>query len=445
MFVGGFDLQSACAVPDSDDLDEYATLDLLDALVRKSLFVANRSSGRTRYSMLETIRQFAEEQLVAGGEASEIRAAHSRYFAGREADIMALWDSPRQREAYDWFSVEFANLRTAFRWAADQGDLDVAAPIATYVGWLGFGVQTYEPITWAEELIEPARAIDHPRLAFLYVVASWCYTTGRIEAAVGYSEAGQIVLDRSRDALPHGTEAFLGAVYLVLGQPERWAELCRAQLARRRDTHVYIRAFLVCTLSLAGSGGEAMDSADGLIEAAEATGNPHVLAWALFAYGAAFRDADPVGALNALGRGLVVAQDSGNRTNESVLANALAQLEVEHGDTASAFDHLTVAIRNYHNAGDTATIRVPLAILAVLFDRRGLYEPAATIAGFALSPLAAAGVPQITTAITHLRDVLGEATYESLARKGEMMTTAAMATYAYDHIDQAQTELEHPA
>jgi hypothetical protein len=55
------------------------------------------------------------------------------------------------------------------------------------------------------------------------------------------------------------------------------------------------------------------------------------------------------------------------------------------------------------------------------------------------------GVPEISTAITHLRDVLGEATYESLARKGETMTTAAMATYAYDQIDQARTELEQPA
>ena len=52
--------------------------------------------------------------------------------------------------------------------------------------------------------------------------------------------------------------------------------------------------------------------------------------------------------------------------------------------------------------------------------------------------------PEITTAITHLRDVLGEATYESLARKGETMTTTAMATYAYDQIDQARTELECP-
>ena len=439
MFAGGFDLQSACAVMGSDD--DFATLDLLDALVRKSLLVADRSSGRTRFSMLETIRQFAEEQLVARGEASEIRAAHARYFAGREADIMALWDSPRQRAAYDWFTVELANLRTAFRWAADQGDLDVAAPIATYVGWLGANVQTLEPIVWAEELIESARAVDHPRLAFLYVIASQCFTTGRIEAAVGYCDAGQIVVGRSRDALPYGIEGVLGLVYFAIGQPERLAELCRAQLARRRDTHVYIRAWRVCALSLAGSGGEARDSADGLTEAAEATGNPGLLALALFAYGVAFRDADPVGALNAVGRGLVIAQDSGNRATASVLANVLAQLEVEQGGTVSAFDHLTVAIGNYHNAGDPTTIRGPLAVLAVLFDRLGRYEPAATIAGFALSPMAAAAVPEITTTITHLRDVLGDQTYELLARKGETMTTAAMVTYAYDQIDQARTEL----
>ena len=81
--------------------------------------------------MLETIRQFAEEQLAARGGPTEIRTAHARYFAGREADIMALWDSPRQREAYTWFTTELANLRTAFRWAADHDDLDVAATIAT--------------------------------------------------------------------------------------------------------------------------------------------------------------------------------------------------------------------------------------------------------------------------------------------------------------------------
>jgi hypothetical protein len=70
---------------------------------------------------------------------------------------------------------------------------------------------------------------------------------------------------------------------------------------------------------------------------------------------------------------------------------------------------------------------------------------AATIAGFALSPFTATAFPEYRTAIAHLRDVLGEATYETLARKGETMTTAAVATYAYDQIDRARTELEHPS
>src|SRR5271154_3102603 len=225
VFAGGFDLHSACAVAGSDDTDDFAALDLLDALVRKSLLVANRSSGRTRFSMLETIRQFAEEQLVAHGEASEIRAAHSRYFAGREADIMALWDSPHQREAYDWVTVELANLRSACRWATDQSDLDVAATIATWAAWLGFWMHNYEPIAWTEELIEPARTADHPTLAFLYAMASSCWWPGRIETAVGYSDAGPLVIGSGRHhEVPFGLEGALGAAYLHFGQPERQGE-----------------------------------------------------------------------------------------------------------------------------------------------------------------------------------------------------------------------------
>jgi len=225
------------------------------------------------------------------------------------------------------------------------------------------------------------------------------------------------------------------------GQPERLAELCRAQVARRRDTHVHIRGWLVGALALAGSGGEAMDCADGLIEAAEATGNPMLLALALGAYGMAFRDADPVRALKALGRGLVIAQDSGNRYTETLLVGQLFRLEANYRDPQAALDYATMTIRNYHDAGN-ALIRAPLALLAAFFDRLGRYQPAATIAGFAFSPMTATIEPEISTAIAHLRDVLGEATYESLARKGETMTTAKMVTYAYDQIDQARTELD---
>ncbi len=393
--------------------------------------------------MLETIRQFAEEQLVAGGETTEARAAHARYFAGREDDTIALWDSPRQREAYTWFSTEFANLRAAFRWAADQSDLDVAATIATWAAWLGFWMHNYEPIAWAEELIEPARIADHPTLAFLYAMASSCWWPGRIEAAVGYSDAGQLVIGTGRhDEVPFGLEGALGAAYLHFGRPERQVEWCRARLAYGRDTHGITRAFLTVALTVAGCGEEARAAANGLIEIAEATGNPAALSFALYAYGYAFGDVDPAPALDAQRRGLVIAQESGNRNTETRIAGSLSRLEAEYGDPLAALDYVALAVRNFHDAGNTTMIRFPLAVLAAVFDRLGRHEPAATSAGFASSPLTTAANPELGTTTAHLREVLGDQTYESLAHKGETMTTAAMVTYAYDQMDQARTEFE---
>jgi hypothetical protein len=78
---------------------------------------------------------------------------------------------------------------------------------------------------------------------------------------------------------------------------------------------------------------------DGLIGAAEASENPWELSYALPAYGFAFLDVDPVGALDALRRGWVIAQDSGIRCNQSYLAANLARLEARHGDQVAALDY----------------------------------------------------------------------------------------------------------
>jgi hypothetical protein len=88
--------------------------------------------------------------------------------------------------------------------------------------------------------------------------------------------------------VPFGLEGGLGAVYLFIGQPERWVEWCRAQLARGRDTHPLTQAYLVVALTIAGAGDEARAAANGLIDAAEATHNPFAPSYALWAYGYAF-------------------------------------------------------------------------------------------------------------------------------------------------------------
>jgi predicted ATPase len=440
VFAGGFDLQSACAVAGSE-LDQYQVMDLLDALVRKSLLVAQQSSGRTRFSMLETIREFADEQLVASGAAEEVRSSHARYFAGREEEIFGLWDSPRQRQAYSWFITELTNLRTAFRWAADHGDLDVAAPIATYATLFGVMVDNYEPVSWSEELIEPARAVNHPLLASLYVMATQCWMLGREDEALHYSDAGQEVLVSGGDTRPSGFEGWLGGFYTNAGQPERSIQWFQVLLARGVDPYALAASGLVFALMRSGSQADAMAAAKDLIDAADAIPNPWARSYACLTYGIACCDADPVRARDALRSGLVIAKESGNGYNESHLANVLGRLEGQYGDPVTALDYLILAIRKYHDSGNVSVIHVPLAVLTSLFHRLGRDEQAATISGHAFSPVTRGFIPELTATVAELRDVLGDQAYESLAREGEAMTTSAMATYAYDQIDQARAEL----
>jgi len=61
VFLGGFDLQAAQAVCSDTGIERYQVLDQLTLLVDKSLTVADESSGRTRYRLLETVRQYALE------------------------------------------------------------------------------------------------------------------------------------------------------------------------------------------------------------------------------------------------------------------------------------------------------------------------------------------------------------------------------------------------
>jgi hypothetical protein len=183
-----------------------------------------------------------------------------------------------------------------------------------------------------------------------------------------------------------------------------------------------------------------MTAADGLIEAAEATRNPWAISFVLAAYAIAFGDAYPDRALDASAGAWWSLKKAATASSNPNWRRSTCR--ASRGDLLFAFDHFSLAIRNMHDSANTTTIRSPLALLATVLDRLGRYESAATIAGFASGPLTEMAYPEMITAIAHLRDVLDDQTYESLAREGETMSTSAMATYAYDQIDQARAELD---
>ena len=440
VFAGGFDIGGACAV--TDIVDELSALDLLDALVRKSLLVADRSSARTRYSMLETIRQFAEEQLVDSGSVDEVRSAHARYFASRESDILALWDGPQQRESYEWFTTELPNLRAAFRWAADRNDLDTAIAIAFFAAFLGFWIEHFEPIAWTEELIEPACTVDHQRLAQLYAMATQCYAAGRLNDALGYVSAGRLAIDSGRYAqVPYDFESWLGGPYIWKGVPEQWLELCRNMIAQGRDTHYFAQANLVTALTFTGAGGDAVAASENLVAAADATENPMVICYALVAYGFARRDVDPAAAYESFQRGLTIARDSRNRQIESHLAGNVSIVAESHGDPVDALDNLNFAIRNHYDSGSFSLMLSPLVILAATLDRLGRNAAAATISGFTATPYTRASYMEMNILISNLREMLGDDAYEAFARTGQAMSPAAMAAFAFEQIDQARADV----
>lgn len=125
VFSGGWTLGAAEAVCVGDGIDDLEALDLLGGLVSRSLVVAEPGVD-TRYRMLETIRQYAEERLAETGETDRWRARHADYFIDFLARTVPELLGPHQPDAQERFLREEANLKAAMAFAVQTNDLDRA-------------------------------------------------------------------------------------------------------------------------------------------------------------------------------------------------------------------------------------------------------------------------------------------------------------------------------
>ena len=129
-FMGGFDLAAARVVAGGTEVERYQVLDQLALLVDKSLVAADDSGGRMRYRLLETVRQYALEKLGESGEADTVRARHRDYYTA----MAALLDAPAasgHRGRVEQAETEIDNLRAAFAWSRENGDVELALQIAS--------------------------------------------------------------------------------------------------------------------------------------------------------------------------------------------------------------------------------------------------------------------------------------------------------------------------
>ncbi len=166
VFVGRVSLDAIAAVVAYKG-DERLTLDGLVSLAEQSLVLPGRQDDmegnddpEPAFSMLETVREYAWEQLAAQGELEAARRAHAYYFLALAERANPLL---RQRDQRAWFvrlEREHGNLRAALRWLLDQDDpveREAALRLAGALGgfWRLRGYQV-EGVCWLEEALRRA-------------------------------------------------------------------------------------------------------------------------------------------------------------------------------------------------------------------------------------------------------------------------------------------------
>jgi predicted ATPase/class 3 adenylate cyclase len=121
VFTGGWTFESAEAVCDPEELGLDA-LDGLTSLVDKSLIRRVESPGRpSRFSMLETIREFGRERLEAAGDLEPVRRRHAEHFLDLAEEVEPHLTGEHQGAWLDRCDTEHANVRAALRWAIQTG------------------------------------------------------------------------------------------------------------------------------------------------------------------------------------------------------------------------------------------------------------------------------------------------------------------------------------
>jgi predicted ATPase/class 3 adenylate cyclase/DNA-binding CsgD family transcriptional regulator len=163
VFLGGFDFDAAQAVTGGGDVQRYQVLDQLTLLVDKSLVVADDSGGRTRYRLLETVRQYALEKLGESGEADTVRTHHRDHYTS----MAALLDAPAgsdYEQRLDQADTEIDNLRAAFGWSCENSDVELALRLASSLQplWQARG-RLREGVAWFDAAFSVLDA-QHPRV-----------------------------------------------------------------------------------------------------------------------------------------------------------------------------------------------------------------------------------------------------------------------------------------
>ena len=166
VFVGSWSLDAACAVCADERLGTGDILDLLTALVGKSLVVAEDVAGAQRYRFFESTRAFALAQLEAAGDRHDVAARHLAFFTQLAAQFDAGWLSLPDDACFALINPDLDNVRSALTWGVTDGnDIVQGATLAAHCERLWTIALFLEGRRWLTACLSALDARKHPQLA----------------------------------------------------------------------------------------------------------------------------------------------------------------------------------------------------------------------------------------------------------------------------------------
>ena len=436
VFSAGFALDAVEEVCPDDELvlaDEI--LHLATALVDKSMLRREPASGRMRFRMLETLRQFAADALAGSGREDLFRERHAAFFAelvGQQADLLL---SVKEPEVWEQLGREWGNVRAAFEASLERGNIDQAVDVALDVSWFATFSMRFEAFAFSERLLEDDAVADHPRLgALLGAGALGAYFTVDVRAAE--LAARGLEIDPSD---PTGLcRAALSAVYLnnVLSPADsdvltrEWLDHAPEAPVPSRLWAEGMRAF---HLGSSGNDQAAEVHATRVRGIADLTGSTSAAALACWAEGIALVRSDPEAAEATWIEGLDRARSlSSSHLMTHLITGLLLHMRAGRGDLASTIglcrDTLEEAIDQHYLAGTSHLFGVAGICLA----RAGRAEAG----GELLATMIANGHQPRSNARRSLTAALGH-DIESYQPRRAAMTIGEAGQFALAELDAA--------
>jgi predicted ATPase/DNA-binding CsgD family transcriptional regulator len=226
VFSRGCSLEAAEAVCSGDGLEADEVLDVLSSLVVKSVVVPSRHLGaRTRYLLLEPIRQYGQEKLAQAGEAESLRVRHLDYFVELAETAAPKLKGPEQIDWLERLLSDLDNLRAALALGREQRESDencLRLVLALHWFWrIRIDIVASEARTWLEVALARGIAAERnlSRAQALYALVSLDWTQGTYDA-------GPEKLDESialfREAGPAGQS---GLAYAICSRSKSAAQI----------------------------------------------------------------------------------------------------------------------------------------------------------------------------------------------------------------------------